>query len=124
MQTVGTDLVSRGGSLQKQTAGVDTQTVSGRGFTSLQCRRFCSTEIQNEPQSSREISCSPATLSISITYNQQNSIDFSTNGNLFCKQGVRGSNPLTSTNLFADCKALKTFTTASIRVVSCTGVNP
>src|SRR5215813_9962328 len=33
---------------------------------------------------------------------------------LLCKQGVRGSNPLTSTNFFADCIALKNFTSASI----------
>jgi len=38
LQPVGTGLVLREGSLQKTTAGVDTQTVSMKGFTPEECR--------------------------------------------------------------------------------------
>src|SRR6202035_3183996 len=40
---------------------------------------------------------------------------------LLCKQGVAGSNPVTSTNLFSDCKTLTEFISSPTPRFSCTG---
>jgi hypothetical protein len=49
---VGTDFVSRVGSLQKTAAGVETQTVSMEGFIPSMCRRFCSCASLQDQQRS------------------------------------------------------------------------
>src|SRR6266550_5274685 len=43
---------------------------------------------------------------------------------LLCKQGVAGSIPATSTNLFSDCKAFTRFISAPISQLWSRGVNP
>jgi hypothetical protein len=43
---------------------------------------------------------------------------------LLCKQGVTGSNPVTSTNFFSDCKTLTEFLASPTPRFSCTGVDP
>lgn len=66
LQPVGTGLVLREGSLQKITAGVDTQTVSMEGFTPSTRRRFCSCGSLRQPQNSIGLRKQAATPSISI----------------------------------------------------------
>ena len=79
------------------------------GFTPLDCRRFCSCQSIRNHQNSTDFNERPATDSISITWKQQNSIDFNRCLNLVRDQGVGGSNPLSPTNLFKHMDSVSGF---------------
>jgi hypothetical protein len=69
-----------------------------RPKTPFCCSQFCSSQIWKRPQETTKILSVVATPSTTITYDAQNSTNFSTNENLLCEQGVADSNPATSTN--------------------------
>ena len=101
---VATGSVSRVGSLQKTTAGVESKTVSMKGFTLVRCSRFCSGLASKRHHLSIEFNKAAATRATAITYDHRISTDFTKSKNLVRDQGVGGSNPLAPTIIFNEIR--------------------
>jgi hypothetical protein len=76
VQTMGICLSHAKSSTLMMPRGPAIRFVSLEGFTPFNCRRFCSCQSLKEPQSPMDFNERFATVSISISYEQQNSTAF------------------------------------------------
>ena len=79
---------------------VERETVRTKGFTPIDCRRFCSCQSTKIQQRSTAFNEQPATGSTAISWKRKTSTSFNRCWNLVRDQGVGGSNPLSPTICF------------------------